>query len=224
VGAPTNRLAVVTGRTDRERLALLVHEVRSPVAAIAAIAEALSGDKVDDDALRSLVALAVSACRGVELLVGDAATGSIRLQEIDVGPLVLDAVAAASLGSARVRADVESQLPRIQADPLRLRQALDNLIANAVTHSSSTDEIVVGARATRDEVLLSVRDTGEGIPSEQQARIFEPGVRLEQTRPGSGLGLAVVLAIAEAHGGTVGVESAPGEGATFTIALLLRQP
>lgn len=223
MGARPDPRALVTARVDRELLALLVHEVRSSVAALSAIAEAVSSGGIEDAALRRLVALSVSACRGIERVVEDTAPGSVRLEEVDVGRVALEAVATASLGGARVRADVELELPVIRADPVRLRQALDNLIANAVLHSSSRDEIVVAAHASGKDLLLSVRDSGEGIPREQQPRIFEPGIRLERDRPGSGLGLAVARAVAEAHGGTITVESTPGRGATFTIALPLRQ-
>jgi len=118
---------------------------------------------------------------------------------------------------ARVRASTQGPL-RLRADPTRLRQALDNLVANALVHAAG-DEVVVGAALEGGRVLLSVSDRGDGIPSDEQARIFERGVRLDETRPGSGLGLAITKAIAEAHGGTLTVQSEPGRGSTFTIAL-----
>jgi signal transduction histidine kinase len=71
---------------------------------------------------------------------------------------------------------------------------------------------------------VSVSNDGEGIPPEEQARIFEPGVRLDRERPGSGLGLTVVRAVVGAHGGEVSVDSEPGAGATFTIALPAAPP
>ncbi len=203
---------------DGDRLAFLVHEVRSPVAALSAIAEALAGGDLDQGTQRELAGLALAACRGIERVVGDAAVG-VRLEEVDVGRLVRESVAAAALGGASVRPVVSSDLPRIDADPLRLRQALDNLVANAVTHSPPDREVVVTARVGKGEILLSVSDEGGGIPIEEQERIFEPGVRLTTSRPGSGIGLAVARAIAEAHGGTLTVESVPGRGTTFTLAL-----
>jgi len=211
----------VSAPSDGDRLAFLVHEVRSPVAALSAIADALAGGDLDEGTRRELAGLALAACRGIERIVGDAAVGSIRLEEVDVGRLVRESVAAATLGGASVSLAIAAGLPRIEADPLRLRQALDNLVANAVTHSPPGGDVVISARVGNGAIRVSFSDTGVGIPIEEQERIFEPGVRLDTERPGSGLGLAVARAIAEAHGGTLTVESAPGEGATFTLVLPL---
>jgi signal transduction histidine kinase len=209
----------VTQDATRDRLALLVHEVRSPVAAIAAISELASQDRLDEHSVRELLRLVVAACRGIERVVGEAALGPVRLEEVDVGQLVADAVASAALGGVRIRAVIAADLGPIEADPIRLRQALDNLIVNAATHAGPDAEVVVHAAAEQDSVLLSVSDRGRGIALEDQSRILEPGVRLDTRRPGSGLGLSVVRAIAEGHDGTLSVESTPGQGATFTIAL-----
>ncbi|TML73905.1 MAG: HAMP domain-containing histidine kinase [Actinobacteria bacterium] len=219
MGTRPHRRADVSATTDRDRLALLVHEVRSPVAALTAIAEALADGEFDRGAVRELARLALGACRGVDRIVGEAALGPLRLAEVDVQILVRDAVAAAVLGGAHVRATIENELPRIDVDPVRLRQAIDNLIGNAVAHSGSTAEIVVRARSDGDSVRISVTDSGRGIPRAAQVRIFEPGARLDPGQPGSGLGLAIVQSIVRAHGGLVSVESTPGLGAVFTILL-----
>ena len=213
----------MSSRADYDRLVILVHEVRSPVAALSAIAETLRDESVDSSARRELADLVLSACRGIQRVVTDAAVASVRLEEVDPGRLVRETAAAAALGGALVRAQAEPDLPLLEADPLRLRQALDNLVSNALTHSGSDGEVVVRAAADGDRVLLSVSDSGNGIPSDEQDRIFDPGVRLDTGRPGSGLGLAVARAIAEAHGGTLTVESAPDEGAAFTIAIPIRR-
>ena len=205
--------------TDSDRLAILVHEVRSSVAALAAIAETYPQARQDVEAGRQLVELALAASRGIERVVGDAGVASVRREQVDVGLLVEEVVAAAVLRGGNVRADVTAGLPALEADPLRLRQAMDNLVANALVHSGSATEVVVGARQAGASILLSVVDTGAGVPLAEQERIFEPGVRLDTERPGSGIGLAVARAIAEAHGGALTVESAPGRGATFTITL-----
>ena len=209
------------GGVDHERLAVLVHEVRSPVAALQALAEAV---EPDDPELLTLVGLATAACRGIERLLRDAAADSLELEDVDAGRLVLDTVATAALGGRSVRAVVPNELPRIRADPLRLRQALDNLVANALVHAPTGDEVVVRAAVDEGRMLLSVSDAGEGIQPDDRSRIFEPGARLEEGRPGAGLGLAITRAIAEAHGGTLSVESEPGAGSTFTIALPVEMP
>jgi two-component system, OmpR family, sensor histidine kinase BaeS len=205
--------------TDRERLAILVHEVRSSVAALAAIAETYSQARQDIGANRQLVELALAASRGIERVVSDATVASVRREAVDVGRLVEEAVAAAVLVGGNVRADIGAGLPVLEADPLRLRQALDNLVSNALLHSGSTAEVVVRARRADTSILLSVVDSGTGIPLNEQERIFSTGVRLDGGQPGSGIGLAVARAIAEAHGGTLTVESAHGRGASFTLEI-----
>jgi signal transduction histidine kinase len=200
-----------------DRLAVLSHELRSSVAALVAIAEAFP--ESDSGRRLRLVELARAACRNIERLVSDATVASVRFERLDAGLIVRDAAEAAAVGGLPVRAIVDENLPLVDADPLRLRQALDNLIRNALGHSPAGADVVVRARVDVGRVLLSVADRGEGIPEGGLTRIFERGVRLTEDRPGSGLGLSIVRAIAEAHGGSVVVQSAPGQGATFTFAL-----
>jgi two-component system, OmpR family, phosphate regulon sensor histidine kinase PhoR len=211
----------MTDGLDAERIAVLVHEVRSPVAALSAIAETLSEAELDHAARLELARLSISACRGVERIVTDVAVASIHTERVDADELVRQAVAAAALRGALVDADLALDLPEIDGDPARLRQVLDNLISNAVRHGSPTQAVLV--RAEVDGMLrISVSDSGDGIPLEQQERIFDVGVRLDPESPGAGLGLPLARAIAEAHGGSLTVASAPGAGTTFTLALPLR--
>lgn len=206
-------------RDTRARAAVLVHEIRSPVAALVAVAEALR-ESSDRTARAELARLAIGACVTIERIVSDIAVASARKVETDVGGLVRDAVATIRIGGALVEERVDADLALVDADPVRLRQALDNLLVNAVVHAGADVPIVVHARRSpTGGVTVSVEDAGAGIAPDALERIFEPGVRLDAERPGSGLGLALARAIAEAHGGTLTVASAPGRGATFTIAL-----
>jgi signal transduction histidine kinase len=216
---PDLRAIGVTSTPDIERLAVLVHEVRSSVAALSAIAETYADESLESPARLELAWLAIAACRGIERVVVDAAVASVRLQRVDAGTLVRQAAATASLAGGRVEPRVAADLPHIAADPLRLRQALDNLVVNALAHAGSKGEVIVSAMSSGIDVLLSVSDSGPGVPIVDQERIFEAGVRLDPNRSGSGLGLAIARAIAEAHGGKLTMTSVPGEGATFTIAL-----
>ena len=204
-----------------ERLAILVHEVRSPVAALSAVAEALA-DVDDASARRELVRLALGACAAIERIVTDIAVVSVRPVPVDVGALVDDLVAARAIAGISVEAQVEAGLPWLEADPVRLRQALDNLVTNAVVHGGG--RIVVTAASSADGLVLSVADEGGGISPADATRIFEPGVRLDEGRAGSGLGLTMTRAIVDAHRGTIAVESIPGRGSTFTIRLPADRP
>jgi two-component system OmpR family sensor kinase len=197
-----------------DRLAVLVHEVRSPVAALAAIADAYGSAAARERG--SLAGLALGACRGIERLVVDAAVGSVRLEQTDLARLAEDAAAAARLGGSDVRV-VVLRSANVRADPVRLRQALDNLLSNAARHAGK-GEIVVEVGRADGVAQVSVSDTGPGILEADRQRIFEPGVRLGGAE-GSGLGLSLARAIAEAHGGTLTVTSRPGEGATFALSV-----
>lgn len=211
----------MTGRADKERLAILVHEVRSPVAALAAIRQAFGGEAGAGDR-PELVALAVAACRAIERIVQDVAVASIRAEDVDLVRVVREAGASARLVASPVRVDARPDAITVRADSLRVRQVLDNLLANAVASSPPGAEITVRVRADGERVEISVSDSGPGIALADQGRIFDAGVRLDDSRSGSGLGLAISRAIAETHGGTLDVVSAPGEGATFTLVLPLR--
>jgi signal transduction histidine kinase len=213
----------MTPEAERELLAVVVHELRSPVAALSAIAEVLSRGSIVGADRRELVRLTIAACRGIGRIAADANVASVRLERLDLGPLVADAVAAARLEGFDVRSEIDPHLAPVDADPERLRQALDNLVSNAVTHGPDGSVVVVGASTGEGNVLVSVSDLGPGLAPAEQERIFEPGVRLDTRRPGSGLGLAVTRAIVLAHGGSVIVESAVGEGSTFTLVLPIRR-
>jgi two-component system OmpR family sensor kinase len=208
----------LTVNLDSDRLGVLVHEVRSPVAALAAIAETAAEAPTRWSTRADLTRLAVAACRAIERLVLDVTVASVQLEPLDLGALVDDVVASHALRGSHVTFDRDDDVLEVAGDPVRLRQALDNLVANALAHGGAKDVRVRAAR-TVGRVRLSVSDTGPGIPSGEATRIFEPGVRLDGEAPGSGIGLALTRAIVEAHGGTISVESSPGAGATFTIEL-----
>jgi two-component system sensor histidine kinase BaeS len=212
----------MTSDLDLERLAVLVHEVRSPVAALSAIAGTLADDDVDGATRPELVRLASVACRAIERIVGDVAVASIRRETIDPIALVRDVVAVARVGGAAIVLSTPEEAPAIDADPARLRQALDNLITNALVHGGPGVDLSVAVRV--DEALrIDVSDSGPGIAQNDLDRIFDTGVRLDPNRPGTGLGLALARSIAEGHGGTLTAESVLGRGAVFTLSLPLDQ-
>ena len=108
---------------------------------------------------------------------------------------------------------------RVMLDRQRITQAMLQLAANAVKFSDEGSVIAVGSRLTQGGVELWVRDEGTGIGEEHQATIFERFGRVDPSKPGAGLGLPIVAAIARAHGGEVGCDSELGKGSTFTLRL-----
>jgi NtrC-family two-component system sensor histidine kinase KinB len=111
-------------------------------------------------------------------------------------------------------------LPPVRADANKITWVLTNLVSNALRYSSEGGRIALSADAAGPFVHVSVHDDGPGIPKEYQASIFEKFVQVTgQDSGGSGLGLAICKEIVRAHGGTIWVESSPGEGSTFTFTL-----
>jgi two-component system sensor histidine kinase BaeS len=118
-------------------------------------------------------------------------------------------------------------LPLLDADPVRLRQAVSNLVSNAVRHTPPGGRVTLRSYVTGtdsgDVVAVEVADTGSGIPADEVPHVFDRFWRAEKSRSrstgGSGLGLAIVLKLAEAHGGTADVASTEGQGSVFTLRL-----
>ena len=145
-------------------------------------------------------------------------------------PLLLRDVVA-SFGSApenkglTVTVDAGPDLPTVSADPVRLGRAVRHLLDNAIKFSESGGKVTVGAAVAGHEMEIRVADQGPGIPAEDQEHIFAPFVQgdssINRRHQGTGLGLAMVSRIVELHGGSVTVESQPGQGSTFSIHLPL---
>lgn len=152
------------------------------------------------------------------------------LQQLDRRPCDLEqllqqaqqrfAAQAAELG-VTLSVEVGGALPEIDLDRLQIERALDNLLGNALRHSHADGQIRLQARRQGQRVILAVEDDGEGIPYSQQARVFEPFVQVGRKTGGAGLGLALCKEIAQLHGGRIGVQSRPGQGARFYLELPL---
>lgn len=214
----------MTEESVRDRLAVLVHEVRSPVAALSAIAQTVREPGLETTVRRELVDLAIGACRAVRRIVSDLVPTSIVSEPVDLARLVRDAATAATLGGARIDVCLARRDVVVDGDPVRLRQALDNLLANALVHGGD-GPVTVTLSTERDAsgvvARVAVADAGPGIPVADRERIFERGVRLDESRTGSGLGLAVARAVAEGHGGRLELEGPVESGSTFVLTLPL---
>ncbi|HKS78561.1 MAG TPA: ATP-binding protein, partial [Gaiellaceae bacterium] len=215
-------------------VSLVSHELRSPMAAVIGAARTLQDRwrMLTADQREAFLALIGDETSRLAELVGDvldtsrieAGTFSYRFEEVELGRVIDEAVEAAVLAQQEVAvvSVVRTGLPAIRGDRARLRQVLGNLIENAVKYSPEGGEVRISATAGNGAVQISVRDSGPGIPRDQQARIFEKFGRADVeggSKPGTGLGLFIARSIAEAHGGSLEVSSGFEPGATFTLAL-----
>lgn len=215
-------------------VSLVSHELRSPMAAVIGAARTLQARwrTLAPEQREAFLALIGDETSRLATLIGDvldtsrieAGTFSYSFGDVDLARLVEDSVATATVGqdAVRVRASVAGSLPSIRGDRERLRQVLSNLIDNAIKYSPEGGEVVVKALREDGRVQISVVDRGPGIPSDQQRLIFEKFGRADVpggSKPGTGLGLFIARSIAEAHGGTLEVESRVEAGATFTLTL-----
>jgi NtrC-family two-component system sensor histidine kinase KinB len=152
------------------------------------------------------------------------------LQKLTLAPCNIDDLLEQAQGRFLERAheqgiellvEIQTPLPRLQADQPQLERVLDNLIDNALRHTSEKGQIRLQARRHGERVIVSVEDNGEGIAYGQQGRIFEPFVQVGRKKGGAGLGLALCKEIVQVHGGRMGVYSRPGQGTQFYLALPL---
>jgi signal transduction histidine kinase len=216
-------------------VSLVSHELRSPMAAVIGAARTLQGRwrELAADQRDSFLALIAEETTRLAALISDvldtsrieAGTFSFSFSDVDLAAVVEDVVATTAVGQdeVRVRAAVEGNLPTIRGDRNRLRQVIQNLVDNAVKYSSAGGEVRVHAHADNGVARIAVADDGPGIPSEDQRLIFEKFGRSRgaAAKPGTGLGLFIARSIAEAHGGSLDVESVPNRGSTFTLELPL---
>ena len=127
-----------------------------------------------------------------------------------------------------VSTDIGPALPALRANPIRLRQVMDNVVGNAIKYSPDRGEVEISIHAEADQMILKVTDNGPGIPAADQPRIFDKfyrGSNIDSEVEGSGLGLAIVKTIVESHQGRIWVESVEGTGSSFFIVLpVLSEP
>ena len=220
----------------RDLVAWASHDLQTPLTSMRAILEALADGVVDEpEMVRRYLNTAQKDVMSLSALIDDL----FQMSQLDAGGFPLHR-ANSSLGdlvsdtlesfselayreSVRLEGRVEPGVDPVQMDTQAIGRVLNNLIGNALRHTTAGGEIMVHARRTGQGVEVSVRDSGEGIRAEDLPHIFERFYRGEKSRNrgtgGAGLGLAIARGIVRAHGGDIRVESDIGKGTVFTFTI-----
>lgn len=235
LAAAFNAMAERRERLEELRKAMVgdvAHELRTPLSNIRGWLEAAQDGLADPDPdlVSSLLEEALLLQHIIDdlqdLAVADAGELRVHAEPVDVADLLAQ-VATAHRGSAEaagvtLATRVDGRL-RLVADPVRLRQAVGNLVSNAVRHTPPGGAVSLLARRADGDVVIDVADTGSGIAPDDLPLVFERFWRVEKSRSrrsgGSGLGLPIARKLAEAHGGSLTATSTLGEGSTFTLRL-----
>ena len=224
-------------RLKDEFIAAVSHELRTPLTSIIGYIELLEDEGVDGPNTGRFAEVIGRNAEQLLRLVGDllflsrmrSGKLALELQSIDLAEIAAAAVAEVRPDAQLKHIDLVLSLapvPLFAADPGRIGQLLGSLLSNAVKFTGIGGRVEITTGVTDGQAVLTVADTGMGIPAADLERIFvrfyrtEPATR--RVIPGTGLGLAIATAIADAHHGVITVESAEGQGSTFTVRLPLR--
>lgn len=209
-------------RMRREFIANAAHELRTPLTNLKGYLEALRdevipADRATFESLWEETERLVRLSEGLDTLAaGDAAVLPARV-ELDLAQVIRSAVELARPAARASGIAVSSEVPRrlpARGDPDRLAQVVANLLQNAVRYTPTGGSVVVWAEAGDSDILVSVTNTGPGIPASDLPHVFERFYRVDKSRDrasgGAGIGLSIVKQLVEGHGGRVGAESAGG--------------
>jgi signal transduction histidine kinase len=232
-----NAMAARLEANETQRQSLLAdvsHELRTPLAVVQGNIEAMLDGvhAADEDHLGAILDETKVLSRLVDdlrtIALSDAGALPLHREPTDLAILAADTAAsfgptAAAVG-VRLSADVAEDVPLLDVDPVRIREVLANLVANALRHTPAGGRVQIASLVVDrgGAVELSVEDTGTGIDPELVPHVFDRFARTADSR-GSGLGLAIARGLVEAHGGTISVESPAGGGSTFRVRIPLER-
>jgi PAS domain S-box-containing protein len=221
-------------RTKTEFLSIVSHEFRTALTGIQGFSELIRDGGLEQDEVRAYGGYIFNDADRVNRLIGDmldldrmeSGRMSIRTADVDINEVLSDAIArAGGSPSVEFKSDLDPRLPIVVGDRDRLVQVVSNLVNNAVKYSPDGGTVTLSSRTEGDFALISVTDTGVGIPPDEIGHVFERFRRVRsgaaQSIPGTGLGLTIVKQIVEMHGGKIWVESAVGHGSAFHFTLPL---
>lgn len=228
------REAELTARTREQVLGVVAHDLRNPLHLVMATTEMLNESDLTSERRRELLAMTARAVTHMRRLVSDlldavriqAGHLTLDVEELTIGAII-DQAEEMNRPMARERG-IEFAVRALERDRTvrvdrgRIQQVLGNLLGNAFKFTERGGRVTLEAAVVGNMALFRVRDTGSGIPADRLPHLFDQFWQgKDSDSRGVGLGLAIVKAIVEAHGGTIAVESAEGEGSTFTLKLPL---
>jgi signal transduction histidine kinase len=225
----------------REFVANVSHELRTPLTSIRTYAETVLEDPdLPTDIKKEFLSVIINESDRMTMIVKDLLDLSrfdsektvLSIEEYSIEMSVRNVYAAIALEAKRrdqvLNLELEWKLPKIMGDRARIEQVLLNIMANALNYTPNGGIIDVSSGSTDDIVWVKISDTGDGIPEEDLARVFERFYRVEKARSresgGTGLGLSIAKDIVTLHGGDINLESKLGEGTSVTITLPIKQP
>ncbi len=215
-------------------IAEIVHEMRTPLNSVVAYADLMQRPALNQDQRLQFASIIQHEAERISEMTNNfldlarlrSGRASLAQDPVDLGTVIRMAVNVlkpqADAKQIVLAVDVPADRPPILGDAQRLHQALLNLMNNAVKYCNSGDRVTVSVECDEDQVIVSVVDTGPGIPAEALPSIFERFYRVpgsEKRAVGTGLGLAITQHIVEAHGGEISVSSEEGHGTTFSFTL-----
>ena len=211
-----------------------VHELRTPLSSLNTAAHLLHNPKIGPNQQAEIVEviqtettqLSSLATSFLDIARLESGRTQFQLQQIDLVPLLEECVSLMQTQAQELGLDLQliisPKIPSIQGDPDKIKQAILNLVSNAIKYNRPNGKIILEASNGQKDVTITVSDSGIGIPKEHMERLFTKFYRVpgsEQHAQGTGLGLSIVKRIIEGHGGDIRVESTAGEGTTFRIRL-----
>jgi signal transduction histidine kinase len=223
-------------RLKSDFVSTVSHEFKSPLTSIRQLSEMLQSGRVPSEERRQRyydilveqsARLSALVTNVLDLARIEEGRKEFRFETLDLGGLIADLAEATQhrvgYEGFQIRTEIREPLPPVRADPEALRQAISNLLNNAIQYSGESRQVNLEASAEGRSVTVTVQDFGMGIPEAEIGRVFDRFFRgsseITQSVRGSGLGLTLVREIAEAHGAVVDVESEVGNGSTFRIRL-----